>query len=48
MRDKERLSSLQIVATSMTKVEKMVGNEQTKNTAERIAPDVNQLLQDHS
>ena len=42
-RDKERLSSLQMVATTLSKVERMVGAEQTTDTAERIATDVNQL-----
>lgn len=42
-KDKERLSSLQIVAATLSKVERMVGTEQTTDTAERIATDVNQL-----
>jgi len=42
-RDKERLASLQMVATTLSKVERMVGGEQTTDTAERIATDINQL-----
>ena len=42
-RDKERLASLQMVATTLSKVERMVGAEQTTDTAERIATDINQL-----
>jgi len=42
-RDKERLASLQMVATTLSKVERMVGTEQTTDTAERIATDINQL-----
>ena len=42
-KDKERLSSLQMVAATLSKVERMVGSEQTTDTAERIATDINQL-----
>ena len=43
-RDKERLSSLQEVAATLCKVERMVGEQNIDcDTAERIATDVNQL-----
>ena len=41
--DKERLSSLQTVAITLAKVERMVGPDLNTDTAERIATDVNQL-----
>jgi len=44
-KDKERLSNLQMIANTLSKVERMVGGaaEQTTDTAERIAADINQL-----